>query len=156
MLMIRCDIQNEKVILSGLDTLADRFPAAVNTAFTKAAKLTAKYANHWLSGAKEPAGAYPVPVKTGWLRRMLNWLKPGETKAIDGETIVAGDMEAIVYDSAAYATTVFLGKGSSAKFGQRNAIIDAFKQFNGGDAGNKLGELLDKEITAEAKRIGLA
>jgi hypothetical protein len=157
MLMIRCDIQNEKVILSGLGTLADRFPAAVKKTLEKATIWTFRNAQDWLMGASSASpGSYPIPRRSSRLKDLLFKVFPGETKASQYGSITAGQTEAVVGDSAAYATTVFLGKGSSAKFGERNAIVDAFKQFNGGEAGNKLGEMLDKEITAEAKRIGLA
>ncbi|HMM59454.1 MAG TPA: hypothetical protein PKC25_04895, partial [Candidatus Rifleibacterium sp.] len=52
-------------------------------------------------GAKP--GSYPVPVVTGNLRRMLDWLDPGQSKSGLAGTFTAGPMEIVVFNSAAYA-----------------------------------------------------
>lgn len=89
----------------------------------------------WLSGSgakasNVPAGGYPVPVRTGHLRRLLNWLRPGATKTADGLTFTAGPFEGIVYDSAEYADVIHEGKLSSRKFGPRRYAEDALEIYN--------------------------
>jgi len=91
------------------------------------------------------AGAYPVPIRVGWLRRQLNWLKPGQSK--DG--FFAGDLEIIEYDAAQYARVVHEGYGSSAKFGPRRYLTDALERFNkgariAGAVEEKIQQKLDK------------
>jgi len=47
---------------------------------------------------------------------------------------------------------VFLGKGSSAKFGERNAIIDGFNEFNRNYSVEKvLEEELEKELSKKVR-----
>jgi len=95
------------------------------------------------------SGGYPVPVRTGHLRRLLDWLAPGESKSGDVGSITAGESEFLVFDSASYALAVFEGLGSSAKFGPRNAIMDAFEYFN---HGGQIQQLVSEEVRKEINK----
>jgi len=81
-----------------------------------------------------PAGGYPpVPVRTGNLKRLLDFLDPGETFSNDKGSFTAGKTEIVVFDSARYARVIHEGLGSSAKFGKRPYLHDALQKFNAGD-----------------------
>jgi hypothetical protein len=179
MLDLQVTLDGTKIVIEGLNKWAQVFPIAIQNALTRSAQGIYRYAFQYLSGpgakgiSREvtskktgkkylkwqkqavPAGGYPVPVRTGWLRQMLNWLKPGESKMMasfselgshtmhSGGTITAGPNEVIVFDAAQYARTIFEGLRSSAKFGKRNALIDGFNIFN---QGGKIREILLEEI----------
>lgn len=95
------------------------------------------------------SGGYPVPVRTGNLKRLLDFVYPGQSK---GE-FQAGPMEAIVYDSAEYARVIHAGTGSSAKFGKRAYLTDALAKFN--ESGG-IAQAIENEIAVEIKKRGLA
>lgn len=95
------------------------------------------------------SGGYPVPVRTGNLKRLLNFVNPGQSK--DGFS--AGAMEGVVYDSAEYARTIHDSTGSSAKFQKRTYLTDALARFNQGD---QIAATLEDEIRMEIKKRGLA
>jgi hypothetical protein len=95
----------------------------------------------------EGAGAYPVPVRRGNLRRLLDYVEPGETKTVaDGSTSTAAPDEAVVYDSAEYARVIREGTGSSAKFGPRDYLTDGLERFNQGD---RIVKIIEEEIAKE-------
>jgi len=151
MLNIKIKILNDKIAISGLTSFINKAPAAVKRGLTASALGVFREAFRWLSGsgAKKSniaAGGYPVPVRTGHLRRMLAWLKPGETKSADGQSFTAGPFESVVYDSAEYADVIHEGKGSSAKYGPRRYIDDALETFNRGDR-------IKRNIESEINRI---
>jgi hypothetical protein len=155
MLDISLTIEGNKVIIEGLSKLAPELQPAMMRGLSRAAVSIYRQAFQWLSGAgahreiktskktgkqyskkimDTAAGGYPVPTRTGWLRRMLNWLKPGESKTGDVGTFTAGPNEVVIYDSAAYARAIHDPKPgeSSYKFGPRRFLIDAFEMFNRG------------------------
>jgi hypothetical protein len=168
--------ENNKVVLDGLQRLGDNFrPAAMRGAGRAAAGIY-EGSLRWLSGSggagkkkrrdyvgfhnkktgKDQmfreymdSGGYPVPVRTGHLRRMSDWLAPGESKSGDVGTITAGENEFLVFNSASYALAVFEGLGSSAKFGPRNAIMDAFEYFN---HGGQIQQLVSEEVRREINK----
>jgi hypothetical protein len=149
---IRISEDGKTAVINMLAGLEATVTAAAQKGLTRIGKEVHRGAHQWLSGAKTPAGAYPVPVVTGHLRRSAAWLKPGESKAGSGEIFTAGNMETVIYNSAAYAETIFLGKGSSAKFGERNAIIDGFNEFNRNYSVEKvLEEELEKELSKKVR-----
>jgi len=93
------------------------------------------------------SGGYPVPRRAGHLRRMLDWLGPGQSKSGDAGAVTAGENEFLIFNTASYALAVFEGLGSSAKFGPRNALVDAFELFqHGGQIQQLIGEEVRKEI----------
>ena len=176
MLDIQVSIESHKVIIEGLNQLAGEFPQAIRTALERSAKGIHREAYAFLSGAgakgvsKEvtskrtgktylkwekrevAAGGYPVPVRTGWLRRMLDWLKPGESKTNDAGTFIAGPNEVVIYDSAIYANVIHEGRGSSAKFGPRRYITAGFERFN---QGARIVSTIEEEIQKAKGRAGL-
>ncbi len=171
MLDVKITPINEKIVIEDLDLLAKNFKPAVMRGLERAAIGIFDLAYRWLSGAGgstvtykrewsaggsearkkkkygNPPGSYPVPVRTGHLRRSLDWLGPGDSKTGDVGTVTAGDDEFIIFDSAAYALYIFEGAGSSSAYGPRNAIDDAFMMFNhGGRIQQVVGEEVRKEI----------
>jgi len=114
-------------------------------------RKTARRGQSDLLGARP--GSYPVPVMTGNLRRMLNWLSPGDSKTGDAGTFTAGPMEVVVYDSAAYANVIAKGKWTSAGFGTRDFLGDALTKFN---EGARIKQILEDEIQQEISRRGLS
>lgn len=153
MLDIQIRIEGEKVIISGLETLGKELQPAVMRGLQRSAISIHRQADEWLHGAgghfqrigkkgqqlKQPkkimdtaAGGYPVPERTGWLRQCLAWLKPGISKTGAAGTFTAGPNEVVIYDSAIYANVIHEGRRSSAKFGPRRYLTDAFKMFNRG------------------------
>lgn len=95
------------------------------------------------------SGGYPVPVRTGNLKRLLDFVDPGQSKG----SFAAGPLEVIVYDSAEYASTIHEGTGSSAKFGRRPYLEDALKSFNADDG---IANAIENELNIEIKKRGLA
>jgi hypothetical protein len=117
-------------------------------------QTTSKSRKSYLKWEKQTvaAGGYPVPVRTGNLRRLLDWLKPGESKSGPAGTFKAGQAEVIIYDSAIYAGVIHEGRGSSAKFGPRRFLIDALGKFN---QDNAIKASIEKEIQKAKEQAGL-
>lgn len=93
-----------------------RFPRALHLA-TQAVLIAlnrAQIRNVSGSGASNP-GAYPVPVRSGNLRRSMDW---GFTGNASGYIVAGGN-------NAPYAIPIHEGTGSSAKFGPRHFQTDA-------------------------------
>lgn len=163
MLDISVKIDGDRVILEGLNRLAAEMPAAVRRGMERAAKGIYRDASAWLKGPGSKtsvrkkvkgsqAGGYPVPVRTGHLRRSLNWLKPGETKTGDAGTFTAGPNEVVIYNSAVYANAIHEGKGSSAKFGPRRFLTDALEEFNQGIG---IKSVIEDEIQKAKTKAGI-
>jgi len=171
MLSVRADIQGDKVVIQGLSYFAGRFPRAVERGLSRIGKGVHREAYDYLSGAggiyetrtsksgrayrkkvgDTEAGGYPVPVRTGHLRRSLAWLKPGQSKTAEELTFTAGKMEIVVYNSAEYARTIHEGSGSSATHGDRPFLVDGFRRFNGS---GRAAEFLEEEVGKEISRGG--
>lgn len=180
MIDLQVQISGDQVIIEGLQGLSRDMPNVIGRGLSNVAMGTYANAFKWLSGAggvakkkaltgpirgsrgftkksgeqvgfsvMQGAGAYPVPVRTGNLRRLLDWLQPGASK--DGFS--AGPMEVIIYDSALYASVIRDGTGSSAKFGKRDFLTDAFNQFN---AGAGVAGTIEQEIQAAIAKRGLS
>jgi hypothetical protein len=98
------------------------------------------------------AGAYPVPVRTGMLRRLLDWLHPGQTKTGPAGSFSAGRHEVVIFDSAQYHASIHEGFGSSAKFGPRRFLTDGLEKYN---QGNRIKGNIEHELATEiAKDMG--
>lgn len=170
MLGINVIVEGDKVVIEGFNRLSHNITdKAVPRALSRIAQGTAVEALANLTGPKrglktvtskkgrqravgqkgELAGGYPVPMLTGNLRRLLGFVMPGRTKSSNGKTFTAGPMEAIVFDSAEYAMTIHEGRGSSAKYGRRPFMDDAFKTFN---AGARTKAIMEEEIAKEIKK----
>lgn len=151
MLSINATVEGDKVVLRGLRELQSDMPQVIQRTLTRGAKGTHRESFDLLNGPAGMSGGYPVPAQTGHLKRLLEWVKPGESKTSNGLSFDAGNMEAIVYDSAEYSEAVHEGLGSSRKFGARRFITDGFERFN---KGNRLAEIAAEEIAIEARKKG--
>lgn len=77
-----------------------------------------------------PAGAYPVPRRTGFLKSRVDIVEPGKSKIwgvssdlrtrkkTTAGTLSAGALEAVLYDNAAYASVIHEG-GRFSPYGRR-------------------------------------
>jgi hypothetical protein len=171
MLDLRVTLDNGKVVIEGLRSLAQGVPGAITRALTTSAKGIYRFAFQYLSGpggaskkvrtdytgftkasgekvsfrSYRGAGGYPVPVRSGYLRKMLDWLKPGEAKSAGGLAFAAAGNEAVIYDSAEYANAIHEGRGSSRQYGKRPFMTNALERFNqGGKIRNTLLEEIEK------------
>lgn len=154
MLDISVKIEGDKVVIEGLNRFAAEMPKAVQRGMQRAATGIYRGASEWLKGPGSKTsvrkgvkgaspGSYPVPVRTGHLRRSLNWLKSGQSKTGDIGTFTAGPHEVVVYNSARYADTIHEGRGSSARFGPRRFLTDALEIFNQGE---RIKGIIEEEI----------
>lgn len=175
MLGVQVTIDGDQVVLQGLSGLAHDLSPAIDRGLVRIAKGVHRESYYWLSGPgrkimrttdrrqhggrnktarrgqasslQAKPGSYPVPVLTGTLRRLLDWLRPGAAK--DG--FQAGANEVIVYDSAEYAGVIYDSRGSSAGYGPRKYLEDGFSRFN---QGSEVSKILDEEIGMEINRRG--
>jgi hypothetical protein len=181
MLAINVKISGEKIHIEGLEQYSDNIHMkAIPRALRRTAKgstvealallsgprrglktITAKKSGRQRTVAKETetAGDYPVPRLTGHLRRLQGWLGPGRSKTANDISFATGPMEALIYNSAEYASAIHTGvfttiKGSkySPLFGPRPFMDDAFKNFN---SGGKVKNIFEEEIAKEASDSGL-
>lgn len=164
MLDIRVTIEGDKVVIAGLQAMGPKIDKAIRRGLTRSAKGIYDDAFRWLSGAgsvyetrtskktgkeyrKKVAsilpGQYPVPVRTGHLRRMLRWLRPGASKSAEGVTFTAGPFESVVFNAAVYSEVIHDGTGTSARHGPRPFLTDALKRFNQGEG---IKRILESEI----------
>lgn len=154
MLDIQIKIEGDKVILEGLNKLAAEMPKAIDRGLNTVAKGIHRAAYDFLSGHGSKAstkkgayaGGYPVPVRTGHLRKQLDWLKPRTSKTGDVGTFTTGEHEVVIYDSALYADVIHEGKGSSASYGRRPYLQNALEMFN---QGNRIRATIEEEIQKE-------
>ncbi len=183
MLDLNIRVEGDKFIVEGLDRLAaEGFQSAIESGLSKVASGIYDAAFKFLSGPggkgkttgfvysdiktrklkikgqkwipqNVPAGGYPVPVRTGHLLKMLDWLHPGESKTGPVGTFTALPFESVIYDSALYAAVIHEGKGSSEKFGRRRYLVDAFVEFN---QGGHVVAIIEEEISKEIEKRGLA
>ena len=172
MLNITVTIENEKVILEGLEGFSEDIRTkAIPAALREIASGTAREAIRFLSGPKrgfktvkakgsgrqravpqktELAGGYPVPRLSGNLRRLMRWLGPNRTTESEGLSFTTGPMDAVIFNSAGYASVIHEGMGTSAKYGERRYIDDAFEVFNQGD--KAIGLITEKIAEVKSKR----
>ena len=167
MLDIKVTITGDTAVISNLDRFIEKAPGAVNRALSRIARDVERIAFDLLSGSgaqgeysstgrwkkreeSVSAGGYPVPVRKGHLRRMLDWLKPGQTKTHAIGTFTAGENEVIVYDAAEYADVIHEGRGSSEKFGERPYLTDALQRFSSpsgqGFGSGRITDILEEEL----------
>jgi hypothetical protein len=178
MLAVNVTISGDKVIVRGLQQLAAEMPKIVQRGLKKVVRGVHREAMDLLNGAggagrkaqivgpsrgftkksgesvnfKQQfagAGGYPVPVRTGNLKRLLDFVDPGGSKG----SFNAGTMEVIVFNSAQYASSIHNGTGSSAKFGERPFLTDALNKFN---AGGQIAATIENELNTEIAKRGLA
>lgn len=181
MLAINVTINGDKVLIEGLGEFADEIPGTLRRGLKKTVRGIHPLAMAYLNGAGgagrkaqitgpsrgftkksgesvnfkqqlSGAGAYPVPVRTGNLKRLLDFVDPGQTITSNGMAFSAGDMEVILFDSAEYAYPIHQGTGSSRKFGARPFATDALKRFN---SETGIANVLENEISESLKKKGL-
>jgi len=150
---IRVEITGDKIVLAGLQRLGKAIPRAVDRGLERSAMGLHRAAMSFLSGGKGRPGGYPIPMRTGHLRRSLDWLGPNRSKSQNGMSFATGPHEALVYNSAVYSRAIHDGRGSSAKFGARPFLTDAFEQFN---RGNHIAGIIEEEISDAIAKEGLA
>lgn len=149
-LSLNVRMEGDKLVAKGLAAVEALLPGAIQKGLEAVARAGYSGAFDLLSGPRDPAGAYPVPVVRGHLRRLLGWVKPGASKSKGGETFTSGKFEAIVFDAAEYSVAIHEGKGSSRKYGQRPYITDSMAEVDG-------EKILDRAVWDFAlKRSGLA
>ena len=171
MLAFSVTVENNKVVFDHLDGLRLVIPKAIDRGLTRIAAGVYAKAFDRMSGASsgfhfvprdlerggaasgwrkqyDNAGDYPIPVRTGHFRRSMDWLKPGESKSGQVGTFNAGKDEAIVFNSASYALALFLGLGSSAKYGPRDAVKDGLKDF---EQHVGIAKMMEEEIGKELR-----
>lgn len=167
MLALNVTVTGDKVVINGLNQLTAEMPNVVQRGLKRVVRGVHRNAMDFLNGpatASAPSsgkkmnkvtlssGGYPVPVRTGNIKRLLDFVDPGQSKSSAGASFIAGPMEAIVYDSAEYASVIHQGTGSSAKFGKRPFIDDALAAFNQSDG---IANVIEQELQAEIKKRGL-
>jgi hypothetical protein len=157
MLDISVTIEGDKITVAGLNEIASRIPNAVKRGLERSAQGIHRAAYEFLSGAgakksNRASGGYPVPVRTGFLRHVLDWLNPGASKSSSMGTFTAGADEVVIYNSAEYAGVIHDGRGSSATLGPRRFLTDALVKFNSND---QIKRAIEEEIEKEISRAGL-
>lgn len=151
MLNVTATVRGDRVVFENLEAWHRHLPKGVEHGLSTIARHVFRQAHQFLSGVqKDPPGSWPVPVRTGHLRRSLNWLEPGESKTTEAGTFEAGPLQAVVYDSAIYAYPIHEGRGSSAKFQSRPYLTEALKVFARGD---RIATTMNKAIRDELKRV---
>ncbi len=167
MLDLKVTVQGDKVIIEGLQRLVADMPQVLQRGLKRVNRGIHREAMEFLNGpgrtvVKQSSrlrgqsddlgakpGSYPVPVITGNLKRLLDFLDPGQNK----DNFSAGPLEAIVYDSAAYARVIHEGKGSSSAYGRRPYLDNALEQFN---QGGQIAGILEEEVRKEVEKRRLA
>lgn len=159
MLNINVTISGDKVLIQGLNQFAAEMPGTIRSGLKKVVRGVHPLAMAFLNGAggagrkaqitgpsrgftkksgehvgfKQQfagAGGWPVPVRTGNLKRLLDWVDPGQSMTSHGQTFSAGNMEVVIFNSAEYASSIHEGTGSSRKFGPRRFLDSAVSRFN--------------------------
>jgi len=167
MLDLNVTIEGDKVIIEGLQALAEEMPHVLQRGLKRINRGVHRSAMDFLNGPGRTVmkqknllrgqsddlgarpGSYPVPVITGNLKRLFDFLDPGQSK----DRFSAGPLEAIVYDSAEYANVIHEGTGSSTAYGRRPFLDDALEQFN---QGGQIAVVLEEELQKEVEKRGLA
>lgn len=150
MIGLNATIDGDIVLIRGLDALEKEIPGAIQDGLgiiierihAAAIKnlqgpriglktVTAKKSGRQRSVPQKPelAGSYPVSRLTGNLLRLLGHVKPGKSKSSGGLTFTAAPFEAVLYNSALYASQISQGTGSSEKYGERPFEKDAVNQI---------------------------
>lgn len=181
MFALNVTISGDKVLIQGLNQFAAELPGTINRGLKKVVRGIHPLAMAFLNGAGgagrkaqitgpsrgftkksgetvnfkpqlSGAGGWPVPVRTGNLKRLLDWVDPGGSLTSNGTTFSAGNMEAVIFNSAEYAWPIHEGTGSSRKFGPRRYLDSALARFN---TVTGIANTIEAEIDAALKKKGL-
>lgn len=148
-------IVGDRAVIEDTDRIARNYPEAMVRGMSRIIIGVNREAVKNLSGPgvkpkrgkkSTTAGGYPVPVITGNLRRLQNFVLPGRSKTSGGLSFSAGRFGGIVYNTAEYSQQIHEGRGSSRKHGKRQYISDAVLNF---DRGNRMIGILDEEVSKE-------
>lgn len=125
--MLDIKVTGTKVIINGLNALPKKIrETAAPAALKQMAIGTFGLSSNYLSGGSTSAGSYPVPVRSGKLKRLLSALEPGRTK----NGFITGPLQSMVFNSAPYSQTIHEGTDTSKKYGPRRYLTDALNRFN--------------------------
>lgn len=125
-MILSVNAKGDGFVIDFLDSFDERTARGARRAVQRITTSVFRHASAFLAGHhKAASGGYPVPSRTGHLRRQLNFVANGKSK--DG--FKAGDMEGIIYNSAIYAPVIALGTGSSQKFGERQFLKSGLERF---------------------------
>lgn len=152
MLEIRVKIENGQAGGAYTRRIIDRAPLAAKRGLKRIIRGLHREADDFLAGAAGKPGSYPIPVITGHLRRNLDWLDPGEKKTVNGVSFATDDLEAMLFDSAIYASVVHDGTHSSDIHGPRPFTDDALEAFS---TGGRIEGIMDAEFKKEVERTGI-
>ncbi|WP_167631564.1 hypothetical protein [Mariprofundus ferrooxydans] len=140
---------NTPEIISRINRLAELFPKALDKGLGKWVLRANRLAKYYLSGEggtgvweRHNIGGYPVPVRTGHLRRLQNYILPGRSKS--GVSMRHG--QGALIDTAAYAESVSEGTGTHSRYGKRRFQVDAIQ--NSHEAG--IADVMDALRAARA------
>ena len=148
MIGIEIEVKGEKILINGLEEFERELPGTIQDGLGDIIDRVHIAAIKWLQGPRrgvktitskkgrqravpqspELAGNHPVPRVTGNLLRLLDTVKPGRRKSSNGLSFLAAFFEAILFNSAEYASVISEGTGSSAKYGPRPFGEDALKE----------------------------
>ncbi|MCP4747297.1 MAG: hypothetical protein GY874_14325 [Desulfobacteraceae bacterium] len=143
MITIKTDIHGKKAAIF-LQTAQEAAVAGAKTGLNNIGRTLHRAAYEFLSGPKKDTGGYPVPVRKGHLRRSLDWLFSGQEKA--------KDLEAVVFNSAAYAKTIHDGQRSSEKFGARPFLQEPLEKLvDDGELESIINNAIDDAIKRSCK-----
>jgi len=152
MLKIRVKIENGQAGGAHIRHIIDRAPLAAKRGLRRIIRGLHREADDFLAGAAGKPGSYPVPSITGHLRRNLDWLEPGEKKTVNGVSFDTDDLEAMLFDSAIYASVIHDGTRSSESHGPRPFTDDALDAFN---TGGRIEGIMAAEFKKELERTGI-
>jgi len=155
MISFRVKVYGNQAVVANLAAVRRYMPVAIDRGLANIARHIHRRAirllnNKGKKGSQVPPGEYPVPVRTGHLKRSLDWLEPGESKDTEVGRFRARHGEAVVFDSARYAMAVHEGLFTHTKFGRRPYAEDALEEF--ARSGGIVKEL-EKQVRNELRRI---
>jgi len=119
-----------------------RIPDIIDRRLDIFAKKVYNRAKKYLSGGNAEPGSYPVPNRTGHLKSALVWLGADKSQifeagvqikhkyAQNSAKIKTGIHEAKIVNFAHYSRVVHEGEGYHARFGKRQYMTDALRDFN--------------------------
>ena len=137
-------IHNAPEVVSRIRRLADLFPKALDRGLGKWVLRASRLSKDYLSGyggtgiwQRHNIGGYPVPVRTGSLRRSDNYILPGRTKS----GISTRHGQAALINTSVYAGPLHEGTGPHYRYGQRQFHVDAVRNSREAGIADIIGEL---------------
>jgi len=135
-----------------LEDFKDDIPNSIRNVLKSNALYAHNIASELLSGHQEgKSGEYPVPVRTGNLRRSLNYMTPNTTRTFGSSTLKTEANEIALVNSALYAHVVHEGEGTQTKYGRRPFMEDALREL-----ALNIPKKITTSLKRQAKKRGLA